>query len=151
MRPISHQKPKSQSIIITPFELNDKSTFDQELLDQEKSLDSLVSLNASHIFPKWFTQKIKLIMFLLFSKFIEKMRIIAQFRSSVHKSVSKFQNNNKQKIAVFGIFVNIWSVFALKSGTFLFWFTSFAFYLVFFGWLMQVRIKNLSNSSWNQR
>ena len=52
MRPISHQKPKSQSIIITPFELNDKSTFDQELLDQEKSLDSLVSLNASHIFPK---------------------------------------------------------------------------------------------------
>ena len=35
MRPISHQKPKSQSIIITPFELNDKSTFDQELLDQD--------------------------------------------------------------------------------------------------------------------
>ena len=59
MRPISHQKPKSQSIIITPFELNDKSTFDQELLDQEKSLDSLVSFNASRIFQIT-TQKIKL-------------------------------------------------------------------------------------------
>ena len=106
MRPISHQKPKSQSIIITPFELNDKSTFDQELLDQEKSLDSLVSLNA-HFSKKIHSKnKTELIMFLLFSKFIEKMRIIAQFRSSVHKSVSRQQNNNRQETAVFGIFAN---------------------------------------------
>ena len=42
----------------------------------------------------------------MFLKIIEKMRKIAQFRSSVHKSVSRLQNNNRQEIAVFGVFVN---------------------------------------------